>query len=188
MVEFTTENIDVNSEYANFINQKKTESKDTVRIPKFTNETTFDEFLEYMKTEKEYLSYWAGTTIEKINSNCQVGYDVKIGGSVREKRIEVVIIFENKPIICRTVKSYKDAQSRLVYLTDVNKLIRKAGFDLAAIAIILTESNGSISDTARIEKLRQKYEFTLIPLKRLWDALNDHLVGNSTDSQRILFD
>ena len=161
MVEFNTENIDLNSEYGNFINQKKTESKDAVQVPKFTDET-FDEFLEYAKKENFY--HWIGTTIKKIDSKCQVGYEVKIEGGSRPKRVPMVIILENKPIICKIVDSYKDIESGLLYLSDVNNLIGNAGFDSPAFAIIPTEKKETVSERTLswIEGIRNKYEFTFI--------------------------
>tara|TARA_Y100001949_G_C15868032_1_gene278216 strand:+ start:60 stop:629 length:570 start_codon:yes stop_codon:yes gene_type:complete len=187
MVEFNTENIDLNSEYGNFINQKKTESKDTVQVPKFTNETTFDEFLEYTKKQNFY--HWIGTTIKKIDSEHQVGYEVKIEGGSRPKRIPMIIIFQNKPIICKIVDSYKDIESGLLNLTDTNDLIRNAGFDSANIVIIPIETEKSIVDkrtTIMIENLRKEHEFTLISLEKLWNTSKINLSGKYVDLQKIL--
>ena len=186
MVEFNTENIDLNSEYGNFINQKKTESKDAVQVPKFTDET-FDEFLEYAKKENFY--HWIGTTIKKIDSEHQVGYEVKIEGGSRPKRVPMVIILENKPIICKIVDSYKDIESGLLNLTDTNDLIRNAGFDSANIVIIPIETEKSIVDkrtTIMIENLRKEHEFTLISLEKLWNTSKINLSGKYVDLQKIL--
>ena len=187
MVEFIPENIDVNSEYANFINQKKTESKDTVQVPKFTNETTFDEFLEYTKKQNFY--HWIGTTIKKIDSEHQVGYEVKIEGGSRPKRIPMIIIFQNKPIICKIVDSYKDIESGLLYLSDVNNLIGNAGFDSPAFAIIPTEKKETVSERTLswIEGIRNKYEFTLISLEDLWNISSSILAGEFVDLKKVIF-
>ena len=187
MVEFTTENIDLNSEYGNFINQKQTKSKDVVQVPKFTTETTLDEFLEYAQMKNFY--HWIGTTMQKIDSKCHVGYEVKIEGGSRPKRIPLAIILENTSIICKTIDSYMDAESGLLYLSYVSDLIRDAKFDSPAFVIIPTEKEESVSERTLswIESLRNKYEFTLISLEDLWDISSSNLAGKSVDLKKVIF-
>jgi hypothetical protein len=101
----------------------------------------------------------------------------------------MVIILENKAIICKIVDSYKDIESGLLNLTDTNDLIRNAGFDSANIVIIPIETEKSIVDkrtTIMIENLRQEHEFTLISLEKLWNTSKINLSGKYVDLQKIL--
>ena len=103
--------------------------------------------------------------------------------------LTLVIILENKPIICKIVDSYKDIESGLLYLSDVNNLIGNAGFDSPAFAIIPTEKKETVSERTLswIEGIRNKYEFTLISLEDLWNISSSILAGEFVDLKKVIF-
>jgi len=152
-------------------------------------EDSFKKFLNYINSDKKFLTKWIGLSILATSDKVRCGFEVKISGGQREKRIPLLLMLDNQPLILKVVNSYKDIESGILLLNDINELIKESGFDAAEKIVIpnesLTDLNGRI--TKSIESLKTKFSFRLISLEILWNASKQALDAGKIDWKKIFF-
>lgn len=154
----------------------------------FGEETlSFRKFLEYCKTDKKFLTRWIGLTISIIDKNVTTGYEVKVVGGSREKRIPLLLITKDKPFLVKVVDNYKDLERGILLLNDINELIIESGHKPASVIIVPKESTGGLNLRTKksIIALHQKYKFNLLSLDSLWNFSKNRLENKPSDWKRL---
>lgn len=148
---------------------------------------SFEKFLNYINSDKKFLTKWIGLFFLATSINGRCGFEVKIQGGQREKRIPLLLILDNKPLILKVVNSFKDIESGILLLNDINELILEKGFDTAEEIVIPNESSKNIDDriTDSIKSLKAKFDFQLISLDTLWDAAKQGIESEKVDWKRL---
>tara|TARA_Y100000310_G_C20471146_1_gene710096 strand:- start:102 stop:809 length:708 start_codon:yes stop_codon:yes gene_type:complete len=155
----------------------------------FNDESSFDVFSRYVKKEKKFLTQWIGFTLKKLNLKYSIAYEVKISGGSRPKRIPLVILYEDKTIIFKVVNTYKDIESTLLNLQDVNELIIMAGFAPARIVLVPNETNSCLDNRTKktIQLVQSKNDFLLITIEELWELSKNIIEQKNTNLHEKLF-
>ena len=162
------------------------------KVVEFKEESSsLKQFIDYSNSDKKFVATWLSLVISSTSSRCSVGFELKVIGGRREKRIPLVIIIENEPLICKVIDSYKDVEKGVLLLNDIGDLIARSGLKPPKKIIVPNESSRSYSENRRVRKsinaLQSKYDFTLISLEFLWKKAKDSIPEGNIDWKAILF-
>ena len=153
------------------------------------NENSFHKFQTFASHDKAALVRWVSLILQHT-ANIPVGLDIKVNSGYREKRIPLLSIINEVPVIWKAEYAFKNIKKGVLYLNDICSAIEKMGF-VKPLKILLI--NGTKKDFIQDEKIQQfyellksKYTFTLISTEFLWCASRSFLT-KKLNWNKILF-
>ena len=150
---------------------------------------SFTKFANYVIKDKRFLAIWLGSTFTSNSQNDLCGFEVKITGGYRCKRIPLLMIINKKPIIVKIVNSFKDIEHGVNALTDIVELIKKNNYRIPKLVIVPMAIHDNIDESTNehIELLKQKNNFKILTIKEAWKILKDKVDGKEPNLEKIFF-
>lgn len=136
----------------------------------------FKKFYEYVRKDNEYLTKWIGQIFTIYGKNTKCGFDIKIKFGSREKRIQLLVIIDTKPIIIKIVKSFKDIERGVLKLEEIVKVLEQD--NMPTPKIIITVNDLKTNYTKRLQnvinKFMENHDFQLIYVETFWNVVKNN--------------
>jgi hypothetical protein len=158
-------------------------------IIEYSEENSFEKFLEFVDSDKKFTTKWIGQAITLSDNNVKCGFEVKIFGGSRSKRIPLLIMIDKKPIILKVVNSFKDIEYGLLHLEEIESLIITNKLPVPSKVIVVNEENSRFDNDLQkiVTKLKETHDFDLVFIETVWNGLKNAISGNSIDWKKIFF-
>jgi Pyruvate/2-oxoacid:ferredoxin oxidoreductase delta subunit len=154
---------------------------------KYSEENSLEKFMEFVNSDKKYLTKWIGQAISTSNSDIKCGFDVKIQSGSRTKRIPLLIIIENKPLILKVVDSFKDIEYGVLSLEEIEEGIKQYDLQLPGKIIVTNEIRTKYDEELQemVTKLKEKHNFELIFAESIWNTVKEGWLATQVEWKKI---
>lgn len=150
---------------------------------------SFIKFAKYIMSDKKFLTTWLGLVFTGNSQNNLCGFEVKVKGGYRYKKIPLLMIINKKPIIVKVVNSFNDIEHGINVLTDIVELIKKNNYRIPKIVIVpmtIHENNDELVNE-HIAMLKQENNFKILTIKEAWKVLKDKIDGKEPNLEKMFF-
>ena len=143
--------------------------------------------MEFVNSDKKYLTKWIGQVISTSNSEIKCGFDVKIQSGSRTKRIPLLIIIENKPLILKVVDSFKDIEYGVLSLEEIEEGIKQHDLQLPEKIIVTNEIRIKYDEELQemVTKLKEKHNFELVFAESIWNTVKEGWLATQVEWKKI---
>ena len=155
----------------------------------YSEENSFKKFLDFVNFDKKFITKWIGQAITLSDNDTKCGFEVKISGGSRSKRIPLLIMIDKKPIILKVVKSFKDIEYGILNLEEIEQIIITNGLQIPTKIIIVNEENSQFNEDLQqiVKKLKESHDFDIVFIETIWNSLKNGLSKNFIDWKEIFF-
>ena len=153
----------------------------------YSRENSLEKFMEFVNSDKKYLTKWIGQAIATSNNNIKCGFDVKIQGGSRTKRIPLLIIIENKPLILKVVDSFKDIEYGVLRLEEIEEVIKQYDLPIPKKIIVTNEIRIKYNKKLQeiVNKFKEEHNFELVFAESIWNTVKEGWLEPQLDWKKI---
>lgn len=153
----------------------------------YSEEYSLKKFLNFVNLDKQYLTKWIGQVISASNNEIKCGFEVKIEGGSRIKRIPLLMIINKKPVILKVVDSFKDIEYGVMSLQEIEEIIKQNDLPLPMKIIVTNEIQTKYNEKLQImvNKLKEKYNFELVFVENIWNVLKKGWLDERVEWKKI---
>jgi len=153
----------------------------------YSEEDSFRIFLEFVNLDNTYLTKWIGQALISSNTEIRCGFEVKIDGGSRSKRIPLLIIIDNRPIILKIVDSFKDIEYGILSLDEIENIIIQNNLQIPKKIIVVNEIKTKFDEVLQkpVDILKEKHNFKMIFIETIWESLKNGMSEKSVEWKKI---